>query len=1068
VIDVGELCDGTAGVDPSKGETCSPDCKTIYVCGNGVVDPGEQCDDGNHNPADGCDNCKLTSWQVSLAVGSEIQGANAALADPGAIAIDGGGHIFIADTKNNRVLRIELDGSVTTVAGTGTPGFEGDGGPATSAQLELPGGVAVDGLGRVFVSDTGNARIRVVAIDGTITTLAGIGIAGFAGDGGPAIFAQLANPHGVAVDGLGRVFVADSDNNRIRRIDVGGTITTVVGDGTAAYLGDGGDASRAEVSGPYGVAIDPLGRLVISDTFDQRVRRVELDNTIDTIAGDGTASYFGDGGPATAAELQFPVGLSFDAQGALYIADTINQRIRRIGTSGTITTVAGTGDTGFSGDGGPATAAVLANPFGVAVDALGQIAIADTSNERVRRVDATGTIGTVAGNGAFGFGGDGGAATSAVLGNPFGVAVDTMGRIYVADTFDARIRRVELDGTITTVAGTGQYGFSGDGGPATRAQLAKPDGVAIDASGQVYIADTYNHRIRKVALDGTITTIAGDGNGTYGGDGGPATSASLFNPNGVAIDGGGHVYIADTYNHRIRKVALDGTISTVAGNGQAGFAGDGGPATTATLSFPYYMAFDHEGRLVFGDTGNNRIRRIELDGTITTTAGTATAGYNGDGIAAISAQLSSPYGVAIDAQDRVVIGDNANQRIRRIEVDGTISTVAGSGVQGADGDAAAATSAQVAFPIGVAVDAAGRVLFADQNTNRIRAVDPTTHVIHTVAGKIDPENAGPAATARLVDPQAIAYSSALTVTASGTSGTLEAIRNGQVIAIAGRYPQADATGTLARYRTSAFGTVGGTAIDLTTGVIYLAETSANRLHVITPVDPTNIDTWTIATLANGAGTAGFADGDALSAEFRGPTGLFLDTATNTLYVADTGNHAIRALDLSSRTISTIANASHGLGFGGDGGPATSALLFEPTAVTRCGNGDMFIADTGNNRVRRIAITGTITTVLGDGVPASSGEGAPARTFPVDGPRGLACDTFGNLFVTSRTAVRLLAASDAGVVDGSGPVTTIYGAPPRTTFPSTVTSCLTGLAAIGPTSLRFTDACTGLVVELDRM
>jgi cysteine-rich repeat protein len=1070
VVDVGEVCDDGNQV---SGDGCRGDCKKMEVCGDGELDVGEQCDDGNHNPADGCDNCKLTSWQISLAVGSAIPATSATLADPGAIAVDPSGRIFIADTDNNRVLRVELDGSLTTIAGTGTTGFAGDGGPATSAQLAQPAGVAVDGLGRVFISDGGNARIRVIAIDGTITTLAGTGTPGFGGDGGPAILAQLANPRGVAVDGLGTVFVADTDNNRIRRIGTDGTIATIVGDGNANYFGDGGDASLAEVWGPWGVAIDPIGRLVVADTFDQRVRRIELDNRIFTIAGDGTANYFGDGGPATAAELQFPVGLAFDAQGRLYIADVVNERIRRIEIDGTIATIAGTGDTGFSGDGGAATAAVLANPFGVAIDAQGRIAIADTSNQRVRRVDAAGTISTVAGTGAFGFGGDGNAATSAALAGPFGVAVDTTGRIYIADTFNARIRRIELDGTITTIAGTGQYGFSGDGGPATRAQLAKPDGVAVDASGQVYIADTYNHRIRKVALDGTITTIAGDGNNAYGGDGGPATSASLQNPNGVAIDGSGQVFIADTYNYRIRKIALDGTITTVAGSGPpAAFGGDGGPATSASLSFPYYLAFDHEGRLVFSDTGNNRIRRVDLDGTIHTLVGTGPSGgpggYNGDGIPATTAMLAGPYGVAVDAQDRVVIGDDVNQRIRRIELDGTISTVAGTGVEGADGDAAAATSAQMFALIGVAVDGQGRVLVADQNNNRIRAIDPTTHVIHTIAGKIDPENAGPAATARLVDPQAIAFSPALTVMASGTSGTLEAIRNGRVIAIAGRYPQADATGALARYRTNAFGTVGGVAIDPATGIIYLSETSANRLHVIMPVDPNNLDTWTITTLANSSGTAGFADGDALSAQFRAPTGLYLDTATSTLYIADTGNHAIRALDLVSRTISTVANASHGLGFGGDGGPATAALLFEPTAITRCGNGDLFIADTGNNRVRRISITNTISTVLGDGVPASSGEGAPARTFPVDRPRGLACDSFGNLFVTSRTAVRLLAASDQGYVDGLGAVMTIYGAPPRVTFPSTVTNCLSGLAVTGATSLRFADACTGLVVELDRM
>jgi sugar lactone lactonase YvrE len=238
--------------------------------------------------------------------------------------------------------------------------------------------------------------------------------------------------------------------------------------------------------------------------------------------------------------------------------------------------------------------------------------------------------------------------------------------------------------------------------------------------------------------------------------------------------------------------------------------------------------------------------------------------------------------------------------------------------------------------------------------------------------------------------------------------------------------------------------------------------------VITQVDPADARTWTIQTLANTAGTAGLVDGTASSATFRAPTGLFLDTTTRVLYIADTGNHAIRALDLDTNIVSTLANTSGSLGFGGDGGPAAAARLYRPTAITRCPNGDLFVADTGNNRVRRIVMpTSTITTVLGDGVPASSGEGAPSRTFPVDAPRGLACDAADNLFVTSTTTVRLLTVTSTGDVDGSGGVQTIYGAPPRDTFPSSITSCLTGLAVTGPATLQVADACTGLLVELAR-
>lgn len=1053
-VDVGEACDDGNQV---SGDGCRGDCGKIEVCGDGFLDQGEACDDGNLNTADGCDMCVRTVWNATTAVGTEHTATQSALADPHGLAIDGQGRVFVADTLNHRIMRVETDGSITTIAGTGTPGFSGDGAVATSAQLQAPTAVAVDGLGRVFIADTGNNRIRLIDLDGSISTIAGTGAGGFSGDGGPALLAQISTPLGVAVDGLGHVFIADGDNNRIRRIDIDGTIATIAGNGIADYTGDGAQATSAALNGPFGVAVDGQGRIVVADTGNSVVRRIDTTGVISTIAGTGTSGYSGDGGPAASADLQFPVAVAVDTSGAVLILDTLNQRVRRVGTTGTITTVAGTGGTGYSGDGGTATAAAVRNPQGLAVDAQGGFAIADTTNERVRRVDTAGMISTIAGNGTFGVGGDGGEATAATLANPFDVALDAQGRIYIADTFNHRIRRVELDGTITTVAGTGLSGFSGDGGPATAAELFEPDGVALDPQGRVYIADTVNNRIRMVDATGVITTVAGTG-----------AASVLDHPHGVAIDPQGRIVIADTYNHRIRRVDGQGAISTIAGTGSFGFSGDGGPATSATMSTPYYAAVDPQGRVVIADLSNNRIRRIELDNTIDTIAGTGTPGFSGDGGAATAAELNQPYGVAVDGQGNTYFADETNQRIRRISAAGTMSTVAGNGVGGASGDAAAATSAQLLFSLGVAVTpTGGTIVIADTNNNRVRRIDPATGIITTAAGQVDPDGVGAAASARLADPQAIVVGTSLTLIAGGTTGTLETLSAGHVTAVAGRYPQTIATGVLARYRTESFGSVGGVAIDEAAHVIYITETSANRLHVITQVDPADPSTWTIATLANTAGTAGFADGTATTARFRGPTGLYLDTAAQVLYVADTGNHAIRALDLNAHTISTIVNTSHALGFAGDGGDASTALLFEPSALTRCPNGDLFIADTGNNRIRRVA-GGMITTVLGDGVADSSGEGAPARTFPVDAPRGLSCDAANDLFVTSATSVRLLPASDTGIVDGSGVVQTIYGTPPRTVFPASVTGCLTGVAVTGPTQLQVADACTGLLVQLDRV
>jgi len=341
------------------------------------------------------------------------------------------------------------------------------------------------------------APVRASAIPvsgGSIWTIAGMGGSpSLGGDGGPAIDASFAQPWGIAVDRSGNVFVADTGNNVLRRIDTDGIITTVAGNGRSGSLGDGLPAVDAELAGPTGVAVDGAGNIYIADTGSDRVRRVTPDGTILPFAGTGVPGPLGDGGPAVRATLHQPTGLAVDQAGDVFIADAFNNRVRRVAPDGTITTIAGTGVAGFSGDGGSATAATLDLPSSVSVAANGDILIADLGGGRVRRVNSAGIIETVAGGGTGDLG-DGGPATLATLTLVWGVAVDGAGGILI--TSGSRVRRVDSTGTITTIAGTGVPGFAGDGGPAASAQLNNPVGVATAPDGTVLLADRGNNRVR--------------------------------------------------------------------------------------------------------------------------------------------------------------------------------------------------------------------------------------------------------------------------------------------------------------------------------------------------------------------------------------------------------------------------------------------------------------------------------------------------------------------------------------------------------------------------------------------
>ena len=721
--------------------------------------------------------------------------ADAILNNPRSVVVDTAGNLYIGDYLNHRIRRIDTAGVITTIAGNSTQGFTGDGGPATAASLNYPEGVALDSEGNVYVADCGNRRIRRIDTAGVITTIAGNGAAGYAGDGGPATAASLGCVSGIAIDSAGNVYLSDTGNHRIRRIDTAGVITTIAGNGAAGYAGDGGPAIMASLAYPRNLALDSEGSvLYVADDGNRRVRVVTLtsqelvvplglsgDAIRLQVSDDGRVALFGrplevgsrvvaangrtyaldhtvsgglnatyvpdrqalglgahspielmrdeggswrlggeivhsghrysqggrdyvldvvgghwrlashmlrtvaghkdvaDGVSAAAAKLYFPSAVAIDSGGNIYLADRENDRIRRVDAAGKVTTFAGTGDRAYEEDGGPASRASLDRPSGVAVDAVGNVYIADTGNHRVRRIDLAGTIETLAGTGLAGDSGDGGPATSARMRNPIGVAVDAVGNVYIADTGNHRVRRIDLAGTIETLAGTGLAGDSGDGGPATSARMHNPIGVAVDVSGGVFVADFDNHRIRRIDPSGMISPAAGTGSPFDGGDGGPAALAQFSHAlKDLAVNSQGWVYVVDSYDHRVRAIDPTGTITTFAGTGSAGFGGDGGMAPEAQLNSPDGISVDTAGNVYLADTWNHRLRKISMSGVITTIAGTGEMGHSETSTLATDSKLSVPKKVALDADGNVYLLDAGNHRVVAITPSGSMRTVAGT------------------------------------------------------------------------------------------------------------------------------------------------------------------------------------------------------------------------------------------------------------------------------------------------------------------------------------------------------------------------------------------------------
>jgi trimeric autotransporter adhesin len=675
---------------------------------------------------------------------------------PFAIAVDSAGDLYIADTANQRVREVNAaTGIISTVAGNGfvnsfgEGGYSGDGGPATLAELNLPTGVAVNSAGNLYISDGSNFRVRQVNLtSGTIDTVAGNGTKGFSGDGGPATAAELNSLLGVALDNLGNLYIADNGNSRVREVNAAtSVINTVAGGGNGATVGDGGSPTSAQLA-PAGMAFDQANNLYVADNL-KRIRQVGPSSTeafpvtelgsvsppqsvLVNVNSNLTISSISV--PLSAGGVQeFPIGsilgctingvnmipagatctLSVSFQPAypglrkapLVVqtsAGTFQFGLQGMGqgplvtvSPGIITTVAGTGDFGYSGNGGPAVKAKLNIPSAVIFDNAGNLYITDADNNVVRQVNAsTGVIDTVAGSGTDGYFGDSGTATSAALSTPYGLALDAAGNMFIADSGNNAIRMVNGgSGIINTMAGNGAEGFSGDGGPATSGELNWPLDIELDESGDWFIADFGNQRVRSVrAATGIIGTFTGGGTlcslkTDAVGDNCPLNAVIMTGPSGISADNACNAYIADKADNRIRYVEqgadlmqvnqppppvdIGSLVTTIIGDGNQGYFGDGGPGTSAELNDPWRVILDPAGDFYVADTLNNVVRTLNSSSLLMSTlAGNGTCCYGGDGGPASGARLNSPEGIGFDPLGNLYIADSYNFRVRQVSAAG--------------------------------------------------------------------------------------------------------------------------------------------------------------------------------------------------------------------------------------------------------------------------------------------------------------------------------------------------------------------------------------------------------------
>jgi streptogramin lyase len=648
--------------------------------------------------------------------GGSTDGSNsvARFSSPSGVTVDGAGNVYVADTGNHTLRKILPTGRVTTVAGLADSSGSADG-TGGGAQFNKPQKAAADSAGNLYVVDSYNHILRKITPAGMVTTLAGgVGVIGT--NDGPGTEARFNYPLGVAVDGTGSVYVADTYNHSIRKVTPGGVVTTLAG--SPGVLGtNNGIGTAAKFNHPWGLAVATNGTVYVADCYNHVIRKITAAGVVTTFAGRMSTSGSANGS-GTSARFYYPVEVAVGSGGTLYVVDYENSLIRKITSSGTVSTLAGTAGSSGSAD-GTGSAARFNLPFDVAADLnSGSVYVADSGNQLIRKITSAGVVTTLAGQ-IVSSGTNNGSGSAARFNYPSGAAVDGNGNVYIADYSNEVVRKISPAGVVTNLAG--KAGVTGtSNGTGTAARFNGPAGVAVDGSGNVYVAEYQNHAIRKITPAGVVTTLAGRP-GTSGTNNGTGTAARFTNPLGVAVDTSGTVYVGDSGNSAIRKITPAGVVTTLAG--LIGTSGtNDGVGVAARFYSPEDVAVDGSNYVYVADAGNSCIRKVAPDGTVTTLAGLCGTSGSDDGTNS-TARFNSPLGIAVDSAGNLFIGDSGNNVIRKITPDGVVTTIGGqAGTSGStDGSG---SQAQFDSPEGVAVDANGCVYVTDGNNHTIARVIP--------------------------------------------------------------------------------------------------------------------------------------------------------------------------------------------------------------------------------------------------------------------------------------------------------------------------------------------------------